>query len=108
MKSCCAFNNSHVINSRVVSQGDKVRRKRECLTCKSRWTTIETLACNDDEVFVLGACPLCKGKAELEETVTEITIRCIKCRLTLKRTISEGFKTKTKHELIKKWNTREL
>lgn len=37
----CAADDTKVIDSRLVSGGDQVRRRRECLTCKERYTTYE-------------------------------------------------------------------
>lgn len=106
MNSCCSLSNSHVIDSRLVFDGTKIRRRRECFKCFTRWTTFEEI--KKDEIFVLGQCPLCKGEAILEETTTEVLIRCMECKLTLKRMILEGKEKQTKRALIKRWNTREL
>lgn len=38
---CGSFRNK-VINSRLVRNGDSVYRRRECMECKSRFTTYET------------------------------------------------------------------
>ena len=38
----CAANDTKVIDSRLVADGDQVRRRRECLTCEERFTTFET------------------------------------------------------------------
>ena len=37
----CSAEDTKVIDSRPVAQGDQVRRRRECLTCKERYTTYE-------------------------------------------------------------------
>jgi len=37
----CAADDTKVIDSRLVAGGDQVRRRRECLTCKERYTTYE-------------------------------------------------------------------
>ena len=37
----CSAEDTKVIDSRLVAQGDQVRRRRECLTCKERYTTYE-------------------------------------------------------------------
>ena len=37
----CATDDTKVIDSRLVAGGDQVRRRRECLTCKERYTTYE-------------------------------------------------------------------
>jgi transcriptional repressor NrdR len=37
----CAALDTKVIDSRVTPEGDKVRRRRECLTCGARFTTYE-------------------------------------------------------------------
>ena len=38
----CSDQDTKVIDSRLVAEGDQVRRRRECLTCKERFTTFET------------------------------------------------------------------
>lgn len=38
----CSADDTKVIDSRLVSEGATVRRRRECLTCKERFTTYET------------------------------------------------------------------
>ena len=38
----CGANDTKVIDSRLVSEGDQVRRRRECLACCERFTTFET------------------------------------------------------------------
>lgn len=38
----CAAADTKVIDSRLVAEGDQVRRRRECLSCKERFTTYET------------------------------------------------------------------
>lgn len=37
----CSAEDTKVIDSRLVSEGDQVRRRRECLSCKERYTTYE-------------------------------------------------------------------
>ena len=37
----CATNDTRVIDSRLTSDGDQVRRRRECTSCKERFTTYE-------------------------------------------------------------------
>lgn len=37
----CSADDTKVIDSRLVSEGDQVRRRRECLSCKERFTTYE-------------------------------------------------------------------
>lgn len=37
----CAENDTRVLDSRLANDGDQVRRRRECVTCKSRFTTYE-------------------------------------------------------------------
>lgn len=37
----CDFNDSKVIDSRTKSNGNVIRRRRECLSCKRRFTTKE-------------------------------------------------------------------
>ncbi|MCS4503377.1 Transcriptional repressor NrdR [wastewater metagenome] len=38
----CQAQDSRVIDSRLASEGDQVRRRRECSTCGERFTTYET------------------------------------------------------------------
>ena len=38
----CGADDTKVIDSRLVAEGDQVRRRRECLTCTERFTTFET------------------------------------------------------------------
>ncbi|WOH37419.1 transcriptional regulator NrdR [Thalassotalea fonticola] len=38
----CAATDTKVIDSRLVSDGHQVRRRRECLDCKERYTTFES------------------------------------------------------------------
>lgn len=37
----CKASDTKVIDSRLVANGDQVRRRRECLSCKERFTTFE-------------------------------------------------------------------
>jgi transcriptional repressor NrdR len=37
----CKAEETKVIDSRLVSEGDQIRRRRECLSCKERFTTFE-------------------------------------------------------------------
>ena len=37
----CSFEESKVIDSRLVTEGSEIRRRRECLRCGERWTTFE-------------------------------------------------------------------
>lgn len=38
----CSALDTKVIDSRLVSEGDQVRRRRECITCAERFTTFES------------------------------------------------------------------
>ncbi len=38
----CAAEDTKVIDSRLVAEGEQVRRRRECLTCGERFTTFES------------------------------------------------------------------
>ena len=38
----CGADDTKVIDSRLVTEGDQVRRRRECITCGDRFTTFET------------------------------------------------------------------
>ncbi len=37
----CSYNKNKVIDSRLTKEGDIIRRRRECLKCKARFTTYE-------------------------------------------------------------------
>ena len=37
----CSAEDTKVIDSRLVAEGDQVRRRRECLSCSERFTTYE-------------------------------------------------------------------
>lgn len=37
----CSFQDTKVIDSRLVAEGDQVRRRRECIECGERFTTFE-------------------------------------------------------------------
>ena len=39
----CGFEESKVIDSRMVEEGNSIRRRRECLECKYRFTTYEKI-----------------------------------------------------------------
>ena len=39
----CNADNTSVIDSRVSEEGDRIRRRRRCLTCDKRFTTYETV-----------------------------------------------------------------
>lgn len=38
----CSNSDTRVIDSRLLGEGDQVRRRRECQSCKARFTTYET------------------------------------------------------------------
>ncbi len=42
----CNAQDTKVIDSRLASEGDQVRRRRECLSCTERFTTYETAELN--------------------------------------------------------------
>ena len=39
----CGADDTRVIDSRLVGEGDQVRRRRECTACRERFTTYETV-----------------------------------------------------------------
>ena len=41
----CSHPESKVIDSRPAEEGASIRRRRECLACKKRFTTYETMEC---------------------------------------------------------------
>jgi len=38
----CSHADTRVIDSRLLGDGDQIRRRRECMSCKARFTTYET------------------------------------------------------------------
>ena len=38
----CGANDTRVTDSRLVAEGDQVRRRRQCANCQERFTTYET------------------------------------------------------------------
>ena len=42
----CSAGDTRVIDSRLVGEGDQIRRRRECLGCKERFTTYELAELN--------------------------------------------------------------
>ncbi len=42
----CGAQDTKVIDSRLAGEGDQIRRRRECLICKERFTTYETAELN--------------------------------------------------------------
>lgn len=42
----CRAQDTKVIDSRLASEGDEVRRRRECINCAERFTTYETIELN--------------------------------------------------------------
>ncbi len=38
----CAADDTKVIDSRLAAEGDQIRRRRECVKCKERFTTFES------------------------------------------------------------------
>lgn len=39
----CGYTESKVIDSRPITEGNSIRRRRECLACQKRFTTFETI-----------------------------------------------------------------
>ena len=42
----CSATDTRVIDSRLVGEGDQIRRRRECMECKERFTTYESAELN--------------------------------------------------------------
>ena len=42
----CGAQDTRVLDSRLSNEGDQVRRRRECVICKERFTTYETVELN--------------------------------------------------------------
>ena len=40
---CCGYEESKVIDSRPADEGEKIRRRRECIQCSKRFTTYEII-----------------------------------------------------------------
>lgn len=40
---CCGYSESKVIDSRPTDEGERIRRRRECLNCTKRFTTYEVI-----------------------------------------------------------------
>jgi len=40
----CGHNEDRVLDTREQKEGDAIRRRRECLSCRTRFTTVETLS----------------------------------------------------------------
>ena len=40
----CGYSESKVIDSRPTDEGERIRRRRECLNCAKRFTTYEVIA----------------------------------------------------------------
>ena len=47
----CGADDTRVIDSRLSGEGDNVRRRRECVACKERFTTFETAELNMPRVI---------------------------------------------------------
>ncbi len=47
----CFGTNSRVIDSRLVSSGNQIRRRRECVACKERFTTYEVVELNPPRIL---------------------------------------------------------
>ena len=47
----CSHLNLKVIDSRDVGEGDQIRRRRECISCKGRFTTYETAELNHPRII---------------------------------------------------------
>ena len=47
----CSFEDTRVIDSRLADEGDQVRRRRECMECRERFTTYEAAEFNYPRVI---------------------------------------------------------
>lgn len=47
----CSFEDTRVIDSRMAAEGDLVRRRRECMECRERFTTYEAAEFNYPRVI---------------------------------------------------------
>ncbi len=49
----CTTMDTRVIDSRLVGEGDQIRRRRECVNCKERFTTYESAELNYPRIIKL-------------------------------------------------------
>ena len=47
----CGFSDTKVIDSRLIAEGQQIRRRRECPQCNERFTTFETAELLIDDIF---------------------------------------------------------
>jgi transcriptional repressor NrdR len=93
----CAAHDTRVIDSRLNNEGDQVRRRRECVACKERFTTYE--------VAEISLPPLVKRNG-VREAFNEGKLRAGMLRALEKRPVSsedvEAAVTRIKQALIAK------
>ncbi|MDE0250335.1 MAG: transcriptional regulator NrdR [Gammaproteobacteria bacterium] len=93
----CHFEDTKVIDSRLAREGDQVRRRRECLRCKERFTTYEAAERSlprivkrdgrrepfDEEKLRKGLTLACEKRPVATETLDSLISRIIRKALAL-------------------------
>ena len=74
----CGYEDTRVVDSRLADEGDKVRRRRECIECTERFTTFEAVT------FKM---PLVKKSRGEHQTFNEHKLRAGLMRATQKRPV---------------------
>ena len=73
----CHVDNDRVIDSRASQEGYAIRRRRECLGCKRRYTTyenIEDLAIKQTKLLTQPQpCPSCQKLCEIQDHTRSLT-----------------------------------
>ncbi len=101
----CRFEDTKVIDSRLAREGDQVRRRRECLQCKERFTTYEAAERSlprivkrdgrrepfDEEKLRKGLILACEKRPVATETLDSVISRITRKALALgKREVNAG------------------
>ena len=75
----CSFEESKVIDSRSADDGERIRRRRECLNCGKRFTTHEVIETFDRNKLTAGILRACEKRpvslTQIEEMVNNIEAR---------------------------------
>lgn len=101
MKKCCNIDNSIVKDSRKLK--DRIKRRRECKTCGSRFSTWEVIDEEDiDEEDITPFNCKCGNAPFISRSMFGDIITCNNCDLTMKGKMQNGGKFNI--ELIKRWN----
>lgn len=111
----CRFEDTKVIDSRLAREGDQVRRRRECLQCKERFTTYEAAERNlprvvkrdgrrepfDEEKLRKGLTLACEKRPVATETLDSVINR-------ISRKASGLGKREVRASNIGEWTMHEL